>query len=140
MRPSATSLAQLPQSGARVLIIEDDCENREALSSFLAAGGYVVVDAGSGAEGLRLFQQSRCDLVLTDLGICDLSGWSVAAAIKAVAPETPIALLTGWRLAMGVEELRQRGVDMVISKPIEPRRFLAQVAELKGRSPSGGDS
>jgi DNA-binding response OmpR family regulator len=130
----------MPPVVTRVLIIEDDSENREALAAFLAAGGFQVGSAGTGAEGVALFAERPFDVVLTDLRLADLDGFAVAREIKAVAPKTPIALVTGWRLDLEPEELAKRGIDLVITKPIEPSRFLAQVAALGARGEHGGAS
>jgi DNA-binding response OmpR family regulator len=98
-----------------------------------------VTAADCGAAGVSAFSPGRFDLVLTDLGLPDLDGWEVAGAIKKIAPTIPIALITGWGLNLDSGEIRRRGVDLLIKKPLDPRRFVKQIDELVqagGRNPS----
>jgi signal transduction histidine kinase/CheY-like chemotaxis protein len=125
--------------GRRVLLVEDDADNREAMSSLLSLGGFEVVAADCGAAGVRAFAPDRFDVVLTDLGLPDMDGWQVAGEIKRAAPATPIALITGWGLNLDRDEIRRRGVDLLVKKPIDPRVFLKQIenlVQLGGRKPS----
>jgi DNA-binding response OmpR family regulator len=122
-----------------VLLVEDDPDNREAMASLLSLGGFEVITADSGANGVRTFSPDRFDVVLTDLGLPDMDGWRVAGEIKQVAPATPIALITGWGLNLDRDEIRRRGVDLLVKKPLDPRAFLDQIANLVqvgGRKPS----
>ena len=114
----------------RVLLVEDDPDNREAMSTLLSLHGFEVTTADCAAAGIDVFAPDRFDLVLTDLGLPDLDGWEVAGAIKKAAPTVPIALITGWGLNLDSDEIRRRGVDLLIKKPIDPRRFLSQLQSL----------
>jgi signal transduction histidine kinase len=123
----------------RVLLVEDDPDNREAMASLLALGGFDVTAADCGAAGVRAFAGGRFDVVLTDLGLPDMDGWQVAGEIKQAAPAMPIALITGWGLNLDREEIRRRGVDLLVKKPLDPRSFLGQIENLLhtgGRKPS----
>lgn len=73
-------------------------------------------------------------MVLTDLGLPDLTGWEVARQVKEVSSSTPVALITGWGLNLAHDEIQRRGVDLLIKKPIEPRTFLAQLQHLGARA------
>jgi signal transduction histidine kinase len=131
--------ADVAGSGRRVLLVEDDADNREAMSTLLSLSGYDVTAADCGAAGISAFLPGRFDLVLTDLGLPDLDGWEVAGAIKRAAPTIPIALITGWGLNLDSGEIRRRGVDLLIKKPLDPRGFVKQIDELVqagGRTPS----
>jgi CheY-like chemotaxis protein len=124
----------------RLLLVEDDADNREAMASLLELSGYQVTAAESGAAGVAAFRAGGFDLVLTDLGLPDMNGWQVAGAIKAASPEMPVALITGWGFNLEPAEIRRRGVDLLIKKPIDPSRFLADLqallAQAGARSPS----
>jgi signal transduction histidine kinase len=119
-----------PEGPVRVLLVEDDPDNREALASLLELSGYLVTAAETGSAGVEAFGGARFDVVLTDLGLPDMNGWQVAGSIKASAPATPVALITGWGFNLDSEEIRRRGVDLLIKKPIDPRRFLTQLQTL----------
>ncbi|MCA1647848.1 MAG: response regulator, partial [Chloroflexi bacterium] len=112
-RPARGPVASpAPRNGARrVLLVEDDPDNREAMASLLALGGFEVTAADCGAAGVRAFADGAFDIVLTDLGLPDMDGWQVAGEIKQAAPAMPIALITGWGLTLDRDEIRRRGVD-----------------------------
>jgi len=114
----------------RVLLVEDDPDNREAMASLLALGGFEVTAADCGAAGVRAFVDGAFDVVLTDLGLPDMDGWQVAGEIKQAAPAMPIALITGWGLSLDRDEIRRRGVDLLVKKPLDPRAFLGQIENL----------
>jgi CheY-like chemotaxis protein len=116
-----------------VLLVEDDLDNRDALATLLELSGYRVTAADCGSAGLTAFRETAFDLVLTDLGLPDIDGWQVAGQIKAVAPTTPVALITGWGFNLDGAEIERRGVDLLVKKPIDPSSFLSQVAQLVGR-------
>jgi signal transduction histidine kinase len=123
--------APAPASKARrVLLVEDDPDNREAMASLLSLGGFEVTAADCGAAGVRAFGDGRFDVVLTDLGLPDMDGWQVAGEIKQAAPAMPIALITGWGLNLDRDEIRRRGVDLLVKKPLDPRAFLGQIEAL----------
>ena len=119
-----------PSSGRRVLLVEDDADNREAMTALLSLGRYEVTAADCGSAALRAFAPGRFDVVLTDLGLPDMDGWQVAAELKRLSSVTPIALVTGWGLHLDGDEILRRGVDLLIPKPLDPRKFLRQIENL----------
>jgi len=129
LRPSRQPKAAPSVKPGRILIIDDDGMVRELLSDILQAAGHTVVQASGGREAIRLFRKDPFDLVLTDLGMPDCSGWEVAAAIKAIAPRTPVALVTGWSITLDRAKLKAAGVDLVLSKPFQYPDVMTVVAE-----------
>ncbi len=113
----------------RIMIIDDDAMVRELLSDILQAAGHTVVQASGGREAIRLFRENPVDLVLTDLGMPECSGWEVAAAIKAIAPRTPVALVTGWGITLDRAKLKAAGIDLVLNKPFQYPDVMTIVAE-----------
>jgi PAS domain S-box-containing protein len=127
---TAPRLTPLPSAKTgHILVIDDDDMVRELLGELLRTIGHTVVQAGGGREGVRVFQQESFDLVLTDLGMPECTGWEVASAIKKIAPRTPIALITGWALTLGRGKLKEAGVDLVLNKPFQVAEVMALVAE-----------
>jgi len=124
----------------RVLLVEDDPDNREAMVSLLSLAGIATTATDCGAAALREFGAGDAfDLVLSDLDLPDMDGWAVAREIHARAPSMCIALITGWALEVDAAEVRRRGVDLVIKKPIDPPQFVGAIEKLLqpgGRSPS----
>jgi CheY-like chemotaxis protein len=124
-----TPTAPAERRSVRVLLVEDDADNRDAMAELLRLAGHQVVTASTGGEGVARLAQGAFDVVLTDLGLPDMSGWDVARTAKRDGTAR-VALITGWGLNLDDQEIRARGVDLLIKKPIEPRRFLVDLAQL----------
>ncbi len=118
------------QRKARLLVVEDEDEVRELLKDILTEGGHEVALASDGQTGVAMFQEHPFDLVFTDLGMPGMSGWEVAEGIKRLSGETPVALLTGWDVKQKKQELKSRGVDIVLKKPFRVEEILSLVQDL----------
>ena len=124
---------------SRVLLVEDDPDNREAMTSLLGLSGFAVTCADCGEAALSAFGAGLFDVVLTDLDLPDINGWEVARRIKHLAPALPVALITGWSLTLEDAEIRRRGIDLILKKPLDPRDLVSRLAALvqdAGRRPS----
>ena len=115
---------------AEILVIEDEEDVRKLLSDILTDGGHEVEASSNGREGVEIFTKGEFDLVFTDLGMPDMSGWQVAQEIKKVKNSTPVALITGWNIQLKDSELKKRGVDLVINKPFRVDHVLGLVQEV----------
>jgi CheY-like chemotaxis protein len=115
--------------GARVLIIEDEAEVQAVLADVLREGGYEVVVAKDGAGGIERFEQEAVDIVLSDISMPGLSGWDVAARLRAHFPAIPIGFITGWGDQLDPERLARTGVSFVIAKPFQALDVLRHVAQ-----------
>ena len=93
-----------------------------------------MVVAEHGTAGLERFQAEPFDLVLTDLAMPGMSGWQVAQAVKALRPQVPVVLVTGWGVEVPSEQLRQSGVDRVMSKPFRYADVQEVVASVRGQA------
>jgi signal transduction histidine kinase/CheY-like chemotaxis protein len=114
---------------ARILLIEDNDQNRLLFQKILEQR-HTVAAASTGREGLDLFAQGEFDLVITDLSMPGLSGFGVAEEIKKRAPETPVILLSGWGIQQQDQEVKERGVDFILSKPCTVRELTSAVARI----------
>ena len=76
----------------RVLVAEDNKAIKYMVSSFLDFMGFEAALAGNGVEALSLFVESSFDLVLTDLEMPIMDGWSLTRCIKERSPNTPVVL------------------------------------------------
>ncbi|MCK5566402.1 MAG: response regulator, partial [Actinomycetia bacterium] len=90
---------------------------------------HLVSVASDGKKGVEIFRKGSFDLVLTDLGMPGMSGWEVASSVKKLVPEVIVAIVTGWDIQLGRDELKQNGVDMVINKPFKVKQVLKLVQE-----------
>jgi len=115
---------------ANILLVDDDPEVSEVLELMLSQMGHRVTVAAQGAVAIALFEHSDYDLVITDLGMPDISGWEVAKAVKQKKPETPVVLITGWGVQLDSKEMSKSGVDGVIAKPFSKQALLDQLSRL----------
>lgn len=118
-----------PAKKARILVIDDEKHVREVLSRGLSIFNHQVIEAPSGEQGLKLFQEMDFDLVLTDLGMPTMSGWEVCRAIKEMNPKTPVGMITGWGMEIDETKREENRVDFVISKPFDFSHILTLVAK-----------
>ncbi len=118
----------------RVLLVEDDDDNRELMAEVLATSGFEVVSAASGRDGLRSLSERSVDVIVTDVGMPGMGGLELAAAAKRVAPSVPVIVVTGW--AEREDIASARAVDAVLVKPVDPEalaRAVSEVARVGGR-------
>ncbi len=114
----------------RVLLVEDDEDNRELMSEVLEAAGYQVLSASSGSEGLKALAETSVDVVVTDVGMPGMGGLEVARAAKEIAPTVPVIVVTGYAERQDIAEARGRDVDAVLVKPVDPDALAAAVDEV----------
>ena len=120
-----------PQSaGLRILVIEDEEPIRRFLATVLTTLGHRPQLAQTGSEGLRLFAEQPFDVVLTDLGLPDISGEEVVRTIAEQGPGIPIVLLTGWADQIGNEARTVPGVTRVLGKPVTIERLAETLCTL----------
>jgi signal transduction histidine kinase len=123
---------ETPCRPLHVLVVEDEDLERDLMTRYLNTGGHSVEVAASGREGLEKFQHGAFDLVLTDLAMREMPGDQLASAIKAISPQTPVILVTGFGDMMNYSDEAPPDVDMVLSKPLglaELRSAMAKVTE-----------
>ena len=106
----------------KILFIDDDSSVTSLVKELLSSESYNVTVVNDGEEGVELFNRDRklgkpFDIVITDFVMPKMSGKEVAEAIKAVSPETPVILLTGWDIP---ETHLKENVDLILRKPIFP--------------------
>ena len=121
---------------ARVLVIDDDTLHRKIARDSLTSAGYSVQEAGDGATGLRLLYEDRPDIILLDVIMPSMDGWTVCARIRELC-STPIILLT----SLNSEEEMVRGLDLgaddFVSKPVSPSHLNARVRAVLRRAEAG---
>ena len=122
----------------RLLVVDDDPLLLRSLTDVLESDGHSVVAADGGQRGIDEFLSAGkrgegFEAVITDLGMPNVDGRSVAAAVKVAAPDTPVILLTGWgRRLQGEAELPEH-IDRVLSKPPRLPELRTALEELVGR-------
>ncbi|MCK4419979.1 response regulator, partial [Candidatus Aerophobetes bacterium] len=121
-------------SSRKILVIDDEEGVRDVLEGIFQHEGHRVTLAETGKEGLEEFKKTDFDLVLTDLGMPEMSGWEVAKEIKKIDPDMPVGLITGWAVPLAKEKMREEGVDFILSKPFDLTKVVREVnAALKSK-------
>jgi len=115
-------------SRKRVLVVDDEGEICQMLTRLLSGEGYQVSVALDGRTALSLCGEAPFDLVITDLGMPDMSGWELADALRALNPDTRVLMVSGWELDVDPARLAELNVTAVLSKPFEIRALLDAVS------------
>jgi two-component system, cell cycle response regulator DivK len=121
----------------RILIIEDQEDNRAILRDLLSQAGYELIEAADGEEGVKLAQKEHPDLILMDIQLPVIDGYEATRRIKATADlkSIPIIAVTSYALSGDEAKARAAGCDGYVTKPFSPRDLLAKVRQFM---PTGG--
>ncbi len=114
---------------ASILVVDDEEVIRRNLYDILSMEGHHVTVASGGEQGIEIFKGGNFDLVFTDLGMPEVSGWQVAKTVKQINPKTPVVIITGWGATLDKRKLKKNGVDFQISKPFRINQLLGLVSE-----------
>jgi two-component system, cell cycle response regulator DivK len=121
---------------AKILLVEDDEMNRDMLSRRLMKRGYDVVIATDGQQGVEMALREDPDIVLMDMSLPVIDGWTATRALKE-DPATagiPIIALTAHAMSGDEEKARSAGCDDFDTKPVELKRLLVKIEALIGRA------
>ena len=119
----------------KILLVEDNLENRDMLSRRLTRRGYAICIALDGVEALSVARAEKPDLILLDMNLPILDGWQAAAQLKA-SPETraiPIIALTAHAMAGDRDRALKAGCDDYDTKPVEFARLLGKIEAKLGK-------
>jgi CheY-like chemotaxis protein len=122
--------------GRRVLVVEDEPENRLFIGLMLRTEGYEVVEAEDGPTALRLLGGAgHPDLILLDVMMPGLNGWQVFERIREDArwAHIPVVMLTALAQRADVERAVELGVDGYLTKPFEPADLIHTIEEALGK-------
>lgn len=122
---------------SKILLIEDNEQNRYLATFLLEKGGSEVVHAATGPSGLAMATKEQFDLVLLDIQLPGMDGHTVASAMRAepTLAAVPIVAVTSYAMAGDREKVLAAGCNGYIEKPIDPETFAD---EIKGFLRPGG--
>jgi len=115
----------------RIMVVEDQEDNRQILSDLLGNNGYELIEAWDGEAALTTLASQRPDLILMDIQLPGIDGYEVTRRIKADLDlrAIPIIAVTSYALSGDAEKAFEAGCDAYVTKPYSPRQLLAKVRE-----------
>jgi signal transduction histidine kinase len=127
---NATPKLSVASKSLRILVVDDEESIRRFLTAALVQLGHRPRVASTGQEGLAVFSEEVFDVVITDLGLPDISGEELARRLVEQAPQTPVVLLTGWADQIKSETRTIAGVRHVLGKPISLGNLVSTLSAL----------
>ena len=115
----------------RILVVEDQEDNRQIIRDMLAQTDYEISEAENGEEALAEIAKQRPDLILMDIQLPIMDGYTATRRIKAdrALRSIPIIAVTSYALSGEDKKAREAGCDDYIPKPYSPRELLAKVRQ-----------
>jgi CheY-like chemotaxis protein len=116
----------------RILVVEDNEENRDALSRRLERRGFEVLIATDGRVGVEMARAEKPDLILMDMNMPEVDGWEATRQIKAEpgSGTVPVIALTAHAMTGDRERAMEAGCTDYHTKPIEFPKLLAQIENI----------
>jgi two-component system, cell cycle response regulator DivK len=115
----------------RILVVEDQEDNRRILRDLLTSAGYEIIQAENGEEALAAAARERPDLILMDIQLPLLDGYEATRRIKTdpALRAIPVIVVTSYALSGDENKARAAGCDAYVTKPFSPRALLAKIRE-----------
>lgn len=118
--------------GSKILLVEDNPQNRYLVTFLLEKNGYEVVIAEDGEQALSVVEEEEPDLILMDVQLPKMDGYEATRRIKADArfKDIPLVALTAHSMNGDRGKALAAGCDDYITKPVDAEGLLARLAEL----------
>jgi len=115
--------------GKRILVVEDQEDNRRILRDLLTSADYELIEAENGVEALAAAAKDRPDLILMDIQLPVMDGYEATRRLKAdqASAAIPIIAVTSYALSGDEAKARDAGCDDFVPKPYSPRQLLAKI-------------
>lgn len=116
----------------RILIVEDQAENRIVLRHILQKADYITLEAEDGPTGLQMARQEKPDVIVCDIGLPGISGFDILKALTA-APDTkdiPVIFLTAREDDESMRQAMRMGATNFLTKPVTPAELLEAVEDV----------
>jgi two-component system, cell cycle response regulator DivK len=116
----------------RILVIEDNEDNRQIIRDLLTSLDYELIEAVDGVEGVAMAQSHRPDLILMDIQLPEIDGYEATRQIRTVPElaQVPIIAVTSYALSGDEAKARDAGCNGYVAKPFSPRELLAKIREF----------
>ena len=115
----------------RILVVEDQPDNRQIIRDMLAPTDYEITEAENGEQALTAIAKQRPDLILMDIQLPVMDGYTATRQIKADPPfrSIPIIAVTSYALSGEEKKARAAGCDDYVPKPFSPRQLLGKIRQ-----------
>ncbi len=113
-----------------ILIAEDDVPLRNMIANTLRYMGYLVTAVSNGREAWNVLRESEIDVLVTDHAMPEMTGQALAAKVKREMEHIPVLMLTGFGDLMRAQENINQIVDLLLTKPVQPRKLEKAIREL----------
>ena len=120
----------------RILVVEDEQKAASYLKKGLSENGFVVDVAEEGEDGLRLACETLYDLIILDVMLPKMDGWSVISALRTAKRETPVLVLTARDAVQDRVKGLELGADDYLAKPFAFSELLARTRSILRRGPT----
>jgi len=129
--------AQIDLTGLRILVVEDQDQNRQYLTRVLEDAGAALDEASDGEIGLAQFLNGSYDLVLTDLDMPGMDGFQLLEGIRKIEPDhrTPVVAVTAHTDPATTDRCFRAGMDAFVTKPVGRMDLLQAVRDLTRPTP-----
>ena len=116
----------------KILIVEDQEDNRKILRDLLSSAGFEIIEAVTGEEGVVQAEMHLPDLILMDIQLPGMDGYEATRRIKATPGLTkiPIIAVTSYALSGDDVKAMAAGCDAYVTKPFSPRALLVKIREF----------
>jgi DNA-binding response OmpR family regulator len=101
----------------RILVIDDETAIGRLISEALSREGFIVTTSAHGRQGIEMFMVEPFDIVITDLNLTDMDGFSLASLIKSASSRTIVGIITGAVVDQIASKLETSKVDFLLQKP-----------------------
>jgi PAS domain S-box-containing protein len=132
--PYPDKIDQTKRPRFKILVMDNESQVRNLIQYVLTKKGHTVDTAVNGREGVKLFREKQFDLVITDLGMPEMSGLDAAVHMKKRDPSVPIIIITGWGENLEQERPKADLIDAVIGKPFDIEKLFALVERIGNRA------
>jgi two-component system sensor histidine kinase/response regulator len=127
--PLRFELNPMQQTSTKILVVDDNAQNRALAQATLEGRGYSVILAETGEEGVRAVQKERPDCVLLDVRMPGTDGFAVCSRIRALpeGSDTPVVFLTALRDVDTFDQALRAGGDDFLTKPVRPTELVLRI-------------
>ena len=127
----SVGVRQVVGMSKRILVVEDQPDNRQIIRDMLAPTDYEITEAENGEEALAAIAKQRPDLILMDIQLPVMDGYTATSRIKAdpALRSIPIIAVTSYALSGEEKKARAAGCDDYVPKPFSPRQLLPKIRQ-----------